>query len=99
MPFWTYSQNNSGGTFQRPALYVVVEANDVEEANYRAEELGLYWDGVLAERDCECCGDRWYPQSGAGDTAPPDKIQLDLNKHTLIYYLDGREKTYGTFSV
>lgn len=58
--FYTFSQNNSGGRFHPPAIFVIVEASSPYEANHRAEhEVGLYWDGVHAGRDCPCCGDRW----------------------------------------
>ena len=57
--FYTYSQNNSGGSFIGPALYVVVEADNSEEADSIAEKNGLYFDGCEKGADCDCCGDRW----------------------------------------
>lgn len=58
--FWTFPQINSGGRFRPPAIFVIVEANSIYEANHRAEhEIGLYWDGAFKGRDCQCCGDRW----------------------------------------
>lgn len=57
--FFTFGQNNSGGGFHGPE-YVIVEAPDAETANARAEQLaGVYFDGVCAGLDCQCCGDRW----------------------------------------
>ena len=53
--FYTYNQNNSGGRFIEPALYVIVEANSETVADTIAEDHGLYFDGC----DCSCCGDRW----------------------------------------
>jgi hypothetical protein len=69
--FFTFSQNNSGGGFDFDETagiseYVIVEAATAEEANERAESIGLYFDG---EGDCECCGDRWY---GASDYSASD---------------------------
>jgi hypothetical protein len=62
--FFTFGQNNSGGGFHFDAKRgithnVIVEATDTEHAIARAEQIGLYWDGVDYGKDCECCGDRW----------------------------------------
>lgn len=60
--FYTFRQNNSGGTFvENWALgigrTVIVEADSCDEANQIAEQIGLYFDGV---GDClSCCGPRW----------------------------------------
>jgi hypothetical protein len=59
--FYTFTQNNSGGSFidepkQGIGMYVIVEANSEAEATAKAESIGLYFDG---EGDCSCCGDRW----------------------------------------
>lgn len=59
--FYTYVQNNSGGTFTFDESagithVVIVQAADCQEANYRAKRIGLYFDG---DRDCLCCGPRW----------------------------------------
>ena len=59
MSFYTYIQNNSGGCFSDPAHYVIVEAGSAAEADERAESVGVYFDGVAKDRDCDCCGDRW----------------------------------------
>lgn len=67
--FYLYHQNNSGGSFGGPAIYVVVEADTPQEANTIAEANGVYFNGVNNGRDCECCGDRWYSM-WEGDTEP-----------------------------
>ena len=54
--FYSYSQNNSGGSFRLPAVDVIVEAGSAAEADTIAEGLGIYFDGV---GDCSCCGVRW----------------------------------------
>lgn len=64
--FYTFHQNNSGGSFtynkgRGITEFVVVEADSEEEANERAREIGIYFDGCESGMDCECCGDRWYP--------------------------------------
>lgn len=64
--FYTYDQNNSGGGFDcddNVCQHVIIEAADADDADSRAEALGIYFNGVAAGIDCECCGDRWYPAS------------------------------------
>lgn len=74
MAFFTFNQNNTGGTFTRTegglSTYVIIEAADADEANARAEALGIYFNGVDEGRDCKCCGDRWDPASGQGAELP-----------------------------
>lgn len=73
MAFFIFNQNNSGGHFhqnERVDCYVIVEAKDATQANDRAESIGIYFNGVRADRDCECCGDRWYPAYGDGFALP-----------------------------
>jgi len=61
MKFFTYSQNNSGGFYSGP-YGVIVEAPNQDVANALAESVaGVYFNGVRNGRDCQCCGDRWYP--------------------------------------
>lgn len=61
--YYTFCQNNVRGQFDmrgNVSAYVVIEAHDATEANAAAEEKGLYFDGVRAGLDCDCCGgDRW----------------------------------------
>lgn len=78
--YFEYRQNNSGGSFHvddKVCQYVIIEANSVEDANKKALELGLYWNGVEEDRDCECCGDRWYPADS--------KIELEDNEEIEEY--------------
>ena len=70
--FW---QNNSGGFWNdiepvsesvridKHSHDVLIEAKTATEANKIAEANGIYFDGVGAGVDCECCGDRWYQVS------------------------------------
>ena len=61
--FWyTYDQNNSGGTFTYDEGFgvstkVLIQARDYREANRIAQGIGLYFGG---DGDCSCCGSRWY---------------------------------------
>ena len=64
--FYEYDQNNSGGGFDYNeqagiSVKVIVQATGYEDANARAQGIGLYFDG---EGDCFCCGDRWYAKCG-----------------------------------
>jgi len=73
--FFTFNQNNSGGSFdydEKAGIthYVIVEAMDKSHAVSRAEDIGLYWDGCNSGRDCSCCGDRWYVPYDDGDDVP-----------------------------
>jgi hypothetical protein len=63
--FYEFRQNNSGGGFtidedRGLSVMVVVEADDLADANDRARRIGLYFNGCDTGRDCPCCGDRWY---------------------------------------
>jgi len=108
--FFTFSQNNSGGRFKHDPKagighYVIVEAKDADDANRRAEKIGLYFNGVADDRDCECCGDRWSEQwSNEGKDTPciydtdvsdgtytPSWIGRGLDSY--IHYIDGTIKT------
>lgn len=76
--FYTYNQNNSGGSFvsnESVGQYVIVEADSSEEANELAERVpGLYFDGCDNGMDCSCCGDRWYRQYSDTDGEKEPKI-------------------------
>lgn len=61
MPYFTFSQNNSGGSFDYDGVdgishFVIVEENSAKEALIKASIIGLYFDGA---GDCACCGNRW----------------------------------------
>jgi hypothetical protein len=64
MAYYIYRQNNSGGHYDIDLdvglnVNVIVEATSEDEANTKAREIGIYFDGVRSGIDCECCGDRW----------------------------------------
>ena len=56
--YYRYTQINVGGFYEGPQV-VIVEAGSIAEAEAAAQGAGVYFDGVAAGRDCECCGDRW----------------------------------------
>lgn len=74
--FFTFNQNNSGGFFKYDkekgiTRIVIIEAINSNHAVSRAEEIGIYFDGVYNESDCQCCGDRWSkPWSDDGTKVP-----------------------------
>lgn len=104
-------QNNSGGSFlqdPRSGVYVIVEAETLEEANLiAAEKAGVYFNGVTDGIDCECCGDRWdKPYTTEGDETPSiygESISKHLaKKHSyvdkgtnfvVIYHSNGVKET------
>lgn len=73
--FWTFSQNNSGGSFDyQPndgiTHFVIIEATDETHAMARALDIGLYFNGCESGMDCSCCGDRWSEPYSDGDDSP-----------------------------
>jgi hypothetical protein len=101
--FFTFNQNNSGGHFTRNANvdhYVIVEATHWADASQRAQNLGIYFNGVNEGNDCECCGDRWYESNNGTDvpssygspfTLANASDKKNPREHTVvIHYLDGR---------
>lgn len=103
--FFHYHQNNSGGSFGPPAINVIVEAESKEQADSKAEEIGLYFDGCNNRIDCPCCGDRWY-RAYDGDRTPQmygesvfsfSKNFYDWSTPEIpfvrVYYSNGKIKT------
>jgi len=103
--FYTYSQNNSGGGFDEDSdvtQYVIIEANSSSEANNKALEIGIYFDGCDNNIDCGCCGDRWYEVDGDDGRDKPmihSKSVFDYcdtfkwtNQLAIVHYLDGSKK-------
>lgn len=108
--FYTYSQNNSGGSFtisEKDGIceYVIIEAANASQANARAEEIGLYFNGCEDGYDCSCCGDRWYSASESDGSDVPsiygelvENVKKDLYQHNcFIHYLDGTIKKVEFF--
>ena len=104
--FYTYSQNNSGGSFIGPH-HVIVEADSARQANSIAQDHDVYFDGVEFGDDCECCGDRWIPieKDSEGTQSPmifgDTDIQQTLNEYrtsdsrsAIVVYLDGSVDYY-----
>lgn len=106
--FFCFNQNNSGGSFDisdSVAHYVIIEAKNADEANDRAESVGIYFNGVDDDRDCECCGDRWHSAWLEEGEAEPmicgtpvaeyeDMWAEDGKPYAHVYYLDGRQESF-----
>lgn len=100
--FYTYRQNNSGGSFNGPYA-VIIEAKNTDEADALAESKArVYFDGCDNGRDCSCCGDRWgrasdYDAADSptlyGETDPTKWEGFMGDDEAKIYFYDGTEKT------
>jgi len=103
MAFYTFYQNNSGGFFTGPAQYVIIEAPNPKVADAMAEINGLYFDGVLDELDCDCCGDRWHRASDYDasafpliyDTAAAEYAAANPHRSVLVVYANGATASYN----
>ena len=90
MAFYEFLQNNSGGSFDHDrdagiGYRVWIEANNADQANDLAEGIGLYFDGCDTGMDCDCCGDRWYPQWDDGEEYPAIDSRWDFKWHKEVY--------------
>ena len=101
--FYEFIQNNSGGSFvnsEKDGIceYVIIEALNANDANNRAEDIGLYFDGCDNDIDCPCCGDRWYKvDESDGDDKPYiygepvyDIGKSHFRNKCFIHFLDGK---------
>lgn len=97
--FYTFNQNNSGGYFDYYpeagiSHFVIIEADSLNEAVYRAKGIGLYWD---ARNDCvTCCGHRWpdYMTEYDQDEEPSiyrEPVDDYLKHRFAIKWIDGFE--------
>ena len=103
--FYTFYQNNIHGDFilnDNLTTEVIVEAHNADEANERFKALGGYFNGLLKQIDCPCCGDRWQAQYKGG-TETPTVFDVSVWSHKrsddvphagdhfdfIIHYLNG----------
>ena len=92
--FFTYYQNNPGGSFIGPR-FVIVEADSASEANDIAENhphSPIYFNGCNAGIDDDDCGDRWYRIYGNGTKNPEIYGNTDLESETRNQVLCSEEK-------
>lgn len=94
MSFYNFHQNNSFGYFvenDNVAYNVIVEADNANDANKRAEDIGIYFDGCSKGIDCQCCGDRWKRCWDGYEYEVPSiygESVCDEDKY-ILYYKDG----------
>ena len=83
--FYRFHQNNSRGIFKEPAKLIIIEADNIEEAQQRFLSIdGAYFDYNFLI-DCQCCGTRW--DSG---------IEID-DEEELNRYIKPSEDNWVTF--
>jgi hypothetical protein len=118
MPFFEYQQNNSGGGFdfdtdEGISVIVIIEAPDADTADFKAQRIGIYFDGIDDGRDCDCCGDRWYSTYGEGHPVPSHygtplteayvtewgKWAPEGTPEGYVHYADGRVEGFAAFSL
>ena len=106
MTFYTYRQNNSGGSFiinDTLTVNVIIEAPSPRMADAKMEDLGADFSRGY---DCSCCGNRWDTARGEGDDtpliygSPPEEyltqpyttLWAPPGRNVVIYYLNGETK-------
>lgn len=95
MPFFEFHQNNSGGAFKPPAINVIIEADNANEANEKALWHGIYFDGCAYGLDCSCCGDRWYPQWDDDGTEAPSHYSTPVDQYVREFRDPDNDKWMG----
>ena len=102
--FFVYAQNNSYGHFdvseqEGICEYVIIEAQTAKHANDRARSIGLYFDGVEADIDCPCCGDRWYEVDDSDGTDEPTIFGIPVEQMNVSIFMEACFVHYadGTF--
>lgn len=102
--FYTFHQNNSGGSFEETAtvsVVTIVEARTADLANAVAQSIGIYFYGCFSGIDCTCCGDRWsQTYEAAGRDVPclygkpiTECEASFFDKKAIVHYADGRVET------
>lgn len=97
--YFNYRQNNSGGSFvydeaRGISVRVIIEADSADEANARAESIGIYFDDSM---DCDCCGSRWSEAYDSYDTLegelpePDDPFIIDESGYGYSKWVKGYE--------
>lgn len=104
--YYTYHQNNSGGAFilnDQVTYIVIIEAKSAFEADRKAEDIGIYFNGCEDGQDCSCCGDRWYPTDKGSKTPeiygshPKDYKEVFAKKgstYCYVYHANGNKETF-----
>lgn len=106
MAFYTFWQNNSGGVYHEDGAVeevVIVEADTAADANVEACNIGVYFNGVEKDIDCECCGDRWSPVEEWDAYEVPSLAEQAIttftdkrtNKVNVVIYRKDGSRIYG----
>ena len=85
MSYFKFRQNNSFGVYRGTPL-VFVQADNAADANDIAQDHGIYFNGVADGLDCDCCGDRWFPDSDDDAQDQPSSYGYDGG---VTVYSDG----------
>lgn len=92
--FFLYHQNNSGGYFDQNEnvdVNVIIEAKSEYESDRIAEDIGIYFNGVMDDIDCDCCGDRWHDSPDYFDTIEEAlEHTYTMWGGTIVYLSDGK---------
>lgn len=104
MKFYIFRQNNSRGVFTKEGVVILIEAPNADAANERAEDIGVYFDGVNRGIDCPCCGSRWQradEYESVSDLAEYTNaeylrkyVHCWMNPGVAIHYADGRVERF-----
>ena len=96
--YYKFRQNNSGGYFiidDDVSQTVILEADSAYEANKKAEDIGIYFDGVHCKIDCKCCGDRWHEVGFSDGKQNLSEFDTDYmfgwSDYCFLYLKDGRK--------
>ncbi len=92
--FYHFRQNNSGGNWvlnESLGVEVYIEADSADEANSRALQVNIYFDGCRDGEDCSCCGDRWHRvDEGGYNTIRDKRREGDIVFNTIEEYVAHR---------
>lgn len=91
--FYLYRQNNTEGHYIENNIIgkcVIIEENDIEEANIKAVSIGIYFNGVCKGVDCSCCGDRWLSEPEEYNSIDEIKniycFEFNFNNYPMYLY-------------
>lgn len=101
LKFFPFTQNNSGANYEinEPvgiSQKIYIQATNAELANKKAESIGVYFDGVNLDIDCECCGNRWTETTDY-DQMNNEELQEDIDRSIKFMRMIGEDATNSVF--
>ncbi len=78
MKLYEYRQINTRGFYIDPCELLYVEAETSDGADIIAQSIGIYFDGIVNDSDCDCRGDRW-DRASERDSYSTDKLYDIIN--------------------